>query len=190
MTERGMTGAPDSAKPAGFKDPAVPTIETANIIMSNIFVLTASGEDIDKLKQMESTGALRVAVRASEIIESVAKSKEPQTLSLAVLDARTMGLHTEFLTNMQVWEKGKEFGDRVSVKAMVRLAVGAANGEIRVERDESLVGIVQPITPLHDFVFVWYVERRGDGKVWLAAYYANLDSRWNPNNKLVVSLRK
>jgi len=100
-----------------------------------------------------------------------------------------MGIRDEYPTTKQVWDKAKEFGDRVTAEEMLQIAIEAAKGNIQVEIGKPLVGIMEPVTDSSGYLDTLYVERRRGG-LFLYASDAYSDHLWDPGYQFVVSSRK
>lgn len=195
LNGRALLSMLKAAMASGFKDPAIlRPLETTLVLpegairLPDVQTVGMSNEEMERLA--DSTKGLNLGEWGRNIIKRApTTSKEPLTLSPVVLDARTMGIRDEHPTTKKVWDKAKEFGDRVTAEEMLRIAIEAAKGSIQVEIGKPLVGIMEPVTDSIGRLFTLYVERRGGG-LWLYATCADPDRRWSPDDRFVVSARK
>lgn len=176
-----------AAKADGFRDPFGRFPEGA-IRLPDITTVGMSNEEMERLA--DSARGLHVGVWGRDIIKRAPIApKEPLTLSPVALDARTMGIRDEHPTTKKVWDKAKEFGDRITAEEMLQIAIEAAKGNIQVEIGKPLVGIMEPVTDSLGYLLTLYVGRRRVG-LWLDAHFAHPDDRWDPGSQFVVSARK
>ncbi|MFH1833330.1 MAG: hypothetical protein ABH816_04195 [Candidatus Levyibacteriota bacterium] len=154
----------------------LPEIETAGM----------SNGDMEKLA--DSTEGLRLGIWGRYILQRGSTAPQ-EPLNPVVMDARTMGIRSDYPTTKQVWGKAEEFGDKVSAEAMLKIAIEAVKGNIHVETGKPLVGVMEPVTDSSGGPDVLYVVRYEDG-LWLGALYADLDDRWDLGVGFVVSPRK
>lgn len=177
-----------------FQSSSSPIAETVSFLpegtvrLPDIQTVGMSNGEMERLA--DATRGLNLGAWGRDILKRApTTSKEHQTMSPVALDARTMGLHDDYPTTKQIWEKAKKFGDRVSVEAMVKLAVEAAKGNVTVEIGKPLVGIMEPVTDSRGDPRVLCIRRDEDG-LWLNASYANPVDQWTSDHQFVVSSRK
>lgn len=175
------------AKADGFRDPFGRFPEGA-IRLPDITTVGMSNREMEELAG--ATRGLNLGDWGRDVLKRApVASKEPQTLSPIVMDAHTMGINGDYPTTNQVWEKAKEFGDRVTAEKMLKIAIEAAKGNIQVEIGKPLVGIMEPVADSSGDPDVLCVERYRDG-LWLDAYDANPNDQWASDDQFVVSSRK
>lgn len=181
---------------AGVKDPGmsnatsaetVPSLLEGAIRLPDIQTVGMSNAKMESL--VDATKGLNLGTWGRDILKRApVTSEEHQTMSLVVMDARTMGVSGDCPTTKQVWERAEKFGDRITAEGMLKIAIEAAKGNIQVEIGEPLVGIMELVSDSLGSPRVLYVERRRDG-LFLRAVCAS-PGGWPPDCLFVVSPRK
>jgi hypothetical protein len=144
--------------------PTETTIATPEgvIRLPDVTILGMNNKEMGKL--INSTRYLNVKSSAKDIINKAPVAPNgPQTLSLTALDVRTMGPYTDQLRTAKICEKALEFGDKVSVEAMVKIAVEASRGNMQIEKGKSLVAVMDPVEDSEGYPLILRLKHNGNG---------------------------
>jgi hypothetical protein len=172
--------------------PTETTIATpeGGIRLPNIIMLGMSNKEMERL--VSSTRYLNVDSSAKDVIKKAPVASDcPQTLSLTALDIRTMGLHDDQSSTAEICKKALKFGNKISVEAMVKIAVEASRGNVQIEKGKSLIAVMDPVEDSEGYPLILRLEHNGNGIYELSGLCAFFDNTPCGSNYLfVISSRK
>jgi hypothetical protein len=169
----------------GAMPPAKPTASKEFAVWKTI---TIGGVSRDELLMKFEAGGNDVSNYAKDIMskDAFTTAKEPIELQLARVKVRDLGF-TKRPTTSAIWARIRELGHDLcpsEVGPRLRLTYeDQPNGDI-------FWVAMEQITDSRGGPDVFGLERRGDGRRWLDALWANPDRAWHLDGEIVFVLRK
>lgn len=112
--------------------------------------------------------------------------KKSRIIKLAKVTLRELGF-TKQPTTDELWARIQELGSE--------LCPPETGTEIWKNHDEQKIGdacwlAMKQIAGPRDSLYVFYIERRSDGRCWFGAHYANPSNRWHLDDEVIFGLRE